>query len=212
MDSFEPVDIDITDPDGLGEDDNWDEYVMNDLQNRYEELRQFNIKYNKSRDEAAREEASARSDIEELAVNQIYDKLTIMFNKARERLGINNGTAIEEPTIKYDSFKLANDGSLTSKYKRTVIDLGNINKRIKSPSELRRLSVAKLKMMGFTDITDEDTHHYRTKYLVARDKVKKFNENLDERSKAIESSSTTDAEAIEMIEVTSKDFDTTVKM
>ena len=39
----------------------------------------------------------------------------------------------------------------------------------------------------------------------------KLNENLDERSKAIESSSTTDAEAIEMIEVTSKDIDTTVK-
>ena len=53
--------------------------------------------------------------------------------------------------------------------------------------------------MGFTDITDEDTHPYRTKYKVARDKVKKLNENLDERSKAIESSSTTDAEAIEMI-------------
>ena len=39
----------------------------------------------------------------------------------------------------------------------------------------------------------------------------KLNENLDERSKAIESSSTTGAEAIEMIEVTSKDIDVTVK-
>ena len=39
----------------------------------------------------------------------------------------------------------------------------------------------------------------------------KLNENLDERSKAIESSSTTDAEAIEMIEMSSKDIDTTVK-
>ena len=38
-----------------------------------------------------------------------------------------------------------------------------------------------------------------------------LNENLDERSKAIESSTTTDAEAIEMIEVTSKDIDTTIK-
>ena len=61
--------------------------------------------------------------------------------------------------------------------------------------------------MGFTDITDEDTHPYRTKYKVSRDKVKKLNENLDERSKAIESLSTTDAEAIEMIEATSKDID-----
>ena len=41
--------------------------------------------------------------------------------------------------------------------------------------------------------------------------LKKLDENLDERSKAIESSSTTNAEAIEMIEVTSKDIDTTVK-
>ena len=39
----------------------------------------------------------------------------------------------------------------------------------------------------------------------------KLNENLDERSKAIESSSTTGTEAIEMIEVTSKDIDATVK-
>ena len=217
MASWEPEGIDIADRDGLGEeDDNWDERAMNDLQNRYEELRQFNIKYNKNLDKSTREETltfidATRNDIEELVANQIYDKLTIMFNKARERLGINNGTPIKEPTIRYNSFKLADDGSLTFIYKRTVIDLGNINERIKSPSELRRLSVAKLKAMGFTDITDEDTHPYRTKYKVARDKVKKLNDNLDERSKAIESSSTTDAEAIEMIEVTSKDIDTTVK-
>ena len=42
-------------------------------------------------------------------------------------------------------------------------------------------------------------------------KLKKLDENLDERSKAIESSSTTDAEAIKMIKVTSKDIDATVK-
>ena len=218
MATWDPEGIDIADSDGLGdEDDSWDEYAMNDLPKRYEELRQFNIKYNKTRDKATREETSifidsTRNDIEELVANQIYDKLTTMFNKARERLGIENGTPIEEPFIRYKSFKPADDdGSLTFVYKRTVIDLGNINERIKSPSELRRLSVAKLKAMGFTDITDEDTHPYRTKYKVARDKVKKLNENLDERSKAIESSSTTDTEAIEMIEVTSKDIDNTVK-
>ena len=44
----------------------------------------------------------------------------------------------------------------------------------------------------------------------ARKKLRKLNENLDERSKAISSSSTSDAEAIEMIEMTSKDIDTTV--
>ena len=91
MATWDPEGIDIADCDGLGEeDDNWDEYAMNDLQSRYEELRQFNIKYNKSRDEAAREAALnlaevTRHDIEELVANQIYDKLTIMFNKAKER-------------------------------------------------------------------------------------------------------------------------------
>ena len=197
MVTWEPEGINIADRDGLGDEDNsWDEYAMNDLQ---------------TREETSTLMEATRNDIEELVANQIYHKLTTTFNRARERLDIENGTPIEEPSIRYNSFKLADDGSLTFVYKRTVIDLGNINERIKLPSELRRLSVAKLKAMGFTDITDEDTHPYRTKYIVARDKVKKLNENLDERSKAIESSPTTDAEAIEMIEVTSKDIDTTVK-
>ena len=184
MVSFEPVDSDY---DKIGDEDyKWDDDVIKDLELRFNELREFNKTLNESTDEATINETlihvdSTRNDIEELVANQIYDKLTNIFNKARERLGINNGTPIEEPTIRYNSFKLADDGSLTFVYKRTVIDLGNINKRIKSPSELRRLSVAKLKAMGFTDITDEDTHPYRAKYLVARDKVKKLNENLDER-------------------------------
>ena len=134
-----------------------------------------------------------------------------MFNNTRERLGIENGTPIEEPHRKYAKFKSADYGSLTFVYKRTVIDLGNINKRIKSPSELWRLSVAKLKSMGFTDITDEDTHPQRTKYKIAREKIRKLDENLDERSKAIESLSTMDEEVIEMVEVTSKDIDMTIK-
>ena len=65
--------------------------------------------------------------------------------------------------------------------------------------------------MGFTNLTDEDVQPHRPKYIKARKKIIMLNENLDERSKAIESSSTTDAEAIEMIEVTSKDINTTVK-
>ena len=65
--------------------------------------------------------------------------------------------------------------------------------------------------MGFMNVTDEDIKPYKTKYKKAREDVMKLNENLDERSKAIESSSTPDAEAIEMIEMTSKDIDTTVK-
>ena len=215
MDSFEPVDRD-----GLGDEyDKWDDDMVKDLEIRFNKLREFNRDLNESIDDDHIEMTEKvkdvlKKDTIELVANQIYDKLTDMFNNARERFGIENGTPIE-PLRKYNNFKLDDDGSLTfvykSKSKRTVIYLGNINNRVKSPSELRRLSVAKLKMMGFTDITGEDTHPYRTKYRVVREKVRKLNENLDERSKAMESPSTTDAEAIEMIEVTSKDIDTTVK-
>ena len=65
--------------------------------------------------------------------------------------------------------------------------------------------------MGFTDITDKDIQPHRTRHKKARENLRKLDENLDERSKAIESSSTTDAEAVEMVEITSKDIDTTVK-
>ena len=215
MATWEPEGIDIADRDDI-EDDSWDENAMNDLHKRYEELRQFNIKYNKSSDEATREETSiyidsTRHDIEELVANQIYDKLITMLNNNRKRLGIRKGEPVLDPIRKYDNFKLADDGSLTFVYKKIVIDLGNINERLKAPWEIRKLGVKKLKLMGFMNVTDDDVQPYKPKYKVAREEVKKLNENLDERSKAIESSSTTDAEAIEMIEVTSKDIDTTVK-
>ena len=217
MATWDPEGIDIADRDGLGEeDDNWDERSMNDLQKRYEELRQFNIKYNKSRDKTTREETSiyidsTRHDIEELVANQIYDKLTTMFNNNRKRLDIRKGEPVLDPIRKYDNFKLPDDGSLTFVYKKIAIDLGNINERLKAPWEIRKLGVKKLKLMGFMNVTDEDVRPYKPKYKVARDEVMKLNENLDERSKAIESSSTANAEAIEMIEMTSKDIDTTVK-
>ena len=92
-----------------------------------------------------------------------------------------------------------------------MIHFGNINNRLKAPWEIRKLGVAKLRLIGFGDITYEDINPYKPKFKRAREDVMNLNENLDERSKAIESSSTTDAEAIEMIEVTSKDIDATVK-
>ena len=147
--------------------------------------------------------------MEELIANQIYDKLTIYLNDTRKRFGIHKGRP-KEPIRNYDNFKLADDGKLTYEYKRTVIDLGNFNERMKSPSEICKLGVTKLRLMGFRNITDEDVQPHRPRYIKARKKIIMLNENLDERSKAIESSSTTDAEAIEMIEVTSKDIDTTV--
>ena len=109
------------------------------------------------------------------------------------------------------TFKLADDGEISYVYKRTVIDLGNINERLKSPWEIRKLGVSKLKLMGFTDITDKDVEPHRAKYKEARKKLRKLDDTLNQRSKDIKSSSTTSAEAIEMIEMTSKDIDTTVK-
>ena len=216
MASWEP-DIDPFDRGEIGEEDyKWDDDVIKDLELRFNKLREFNETLNESTDldtiEMTEKTINAlKRDTIELVANQIYDKLTIFFNNDRKRFGIQVGKPIIIPIREYKNFKLTKNGKLSYKYKKTVIDFGNINDRLKAPWEIRRLGVAKLKAMGFTDITDEDTHPYKTKYKVARDKVKKLNENLDERSKAIESSSTTDAEAIEMIEMTSKDIDVTVK-
>ena len=216
MATWEP-DIDPFDHGEIGDEDyKWDDDVIKDLELRFNKLREFNETLNESTDvdniEITEETINAlMHDTIELAANQIYDKLTIFFNNDRKRFGIQGGKPIIDPVREYRNFKLTKNGKLSYKYKRTVIDFGNINDRLKTPWEIRRLGVAKLKLMGFTNITDEDINPYRNKYKKAREDVMKLNENLDERSKALESSFTTDAEAIEMIEMTSKDIDTTVK-
>ena len=210
MATWEPVDIDY---DKIGDEDyKWDDDVIKDLELRFNKLREFNETLNESTDEATIEmtiktKDALKRDTIELVANQIYDKLTILFNNDRKRFGIQGGGPIIEPMREYENFKLTKNGKLSYKNKRTVIDFGNINDRLKTPWEIRRLGVAKLRLMGFTSITDEDINPYRNKYKKARDNVMKLNKNLDERSKAIESSSTKDAEAIEMIEMTSKDID-----
>ena len=214
MATWEPEGIDY---DKIGDEDyKWDDDVIKDLELRFNKLRSFNETLSETHDKnlidmtITTKEALKRDTIE-LVANQIYDKLTIFFNNDRKRFGIQGGEPIIEPIREYDNFKLTNNGKLSYKYKRTVIDFGNINDRLKASWEIRRLGVAKLRLMGFRTITDEDINPYRNKYKKAREDVMKLNENLDERSKAIESSSTTDAEAIEMIEMTSKDIDVTVK-
>ena len=216
MATWEP-DIDPFDRGEIGDEAyKWDDDVMKDLELRFNKLREFNETLNESTDEATIEmtvknKDALKRDTIELVANQIYDKLTIFFNNDRKRFGIQGGKPIIDPIREYRNFKLTKDGKLSYKYKRTVIDLGNINDRLKAPWVIRRLGVSKLKLIGFTNITDEDIHPYRDRYKKAREDVIELNEDLDERSKAIESSSTTDAEAIEMIEMTSKDIDVTVK-
>ena len=214
MVSFEPVD---TDYDKIGNEDyKWDDDVIKDLELRFNKLREFNETLNESTDEDTIEmmvktQDALKRETVELVANQIYDKLTIFLNNDRKRFGIQEGNPIIEPIREYQNFKLTKNGKLSYKYKKTVIDFGNINNRLKAPWEIRRLGVAKLRLMGFRNLTYEDINPYDRRYKKSREDVMKLNENLDERSKSIESSSTTDAEAIEMIEMTSKDIDTTVK-
>ena len=214
MATWEPVDIDH---DGLGEEyDNWDDDIVKDLELRFNKLREFDETLNGSTDKdtieiTEKDKNALKRDTIELVANQIYDRLTIFFNKDRKRFEIQGGEPIIEPMREYRNFKLTKNGKLSYIYKRTVIDFGNINNRLKAPWEIRKLGVAKLRLMGFRNLMYEDINPYDRRSKRVREEVMKLNENLDERSKAIESSSTTDAEAIEMIEVTSKDIDATVK-
>ena len=210
MATSEPEGIDY---DKIGDEDyKWDDDVIKDLELRFNKLREFDGTLNKSTDVNTIEmtvkiKDAFKLDTIELAANQIYDKLTILFNNDRKRFGIQGGKPIIDPVREYDYFKLTNNGKLSYKYKRTVIDFGNINDRLKAPWEIRKLGVTKLRLMGFRTITYEDINPYDRRSKKASDDVMKLNENLDERSKAIESSSTTDAEAIELMEMTSKDID-----
>ena len=160
------------------------------------------------------EKRKVKEDTIELAANQIYDKITKLFNDRRKRLGIKGGANIAEPIRDYDSFDTDDNGNFTLVRKNEVIGLGNINEGlVDSPSKMiKKLGVNRLRLMGFRNITCEDIYSYRARHKDAREKVRKLNENLNERSKAIESSSTADAEATEMIEMTSKDIDTTIKV
>ena len=214
MVSFEPVD---TDYDKIGDEDyKWDDDVIKDLELRFNKLREFDETLNESTDENTIEmtektKNALKRDTIEFVANQIYNRLTIFFNNDRKRFGIQGGKPIIDPMREYRNFKLTKNGKLSYVYKRTVIDLGNMNNRLKAPWEIRKLGVSKLRLIDFRDITYEDINLYVPRYKRAREEVMKLNENLDERLKAIEPSSTTDAEAIEMIEVTSKDIDLTVK-
>ena len=99
-----------------------------------------------------------------------------------------------EPIRDYGSFNTDENGNLTFVRKNEVIGLGNISEGLDSPSKMiKKLGVNGLRLIGFRNITDEDIYPYRARYKDAREKVRKLNESLNKRSKAIESSSTTNA-------------------
>ena len=212
MATWEP-DIDPFDRDEIGEEDyRWDDTFTNKLETRLNKLRQFNKTLDESHDETLiditmKTKNALKNDTIELIANEIYDKLTKLFNYRRKRLGIKGGMLIVDPIRDYSKFKLKTDGTLSYKYKKTVIYLGNIDKGLKSLTEMSKLGVNRLRTMGFTNITYEDIQPYKPKFRNARDEARILNEKLNERSKTLESSSTTDVEAIELMEMTSKDID-----
>ena len=136
MATWEPVD---TDYDKIGDEDyKWDDDVIKDLELRFNKLREFNETLNESTNEDTIEitekaKNALKRDTIELVANQIYDKLTIFFNNDRKRFGIQGGEPIIDPIREYQNFKLTKNGKLSYKYKRTVIDFGNINDRLKAP-------------------------------------------------------------------------------
>ena len=212
MATWEP-DIDPFDCDEIGEEDyKWDDTFTNNLETRLNKLRQFNKDLDESTNVKTMEmtyktKDALKRDTIELIANEIYDKLTKLFNDRRKRLNIKGGIPIADPIRDYSKFKLKNDGTLSYKYKKTVIYLGNIDKDLKSITEMSKLDVNRLRTMGFTNITYEDIQPYQPKFQNAREEARKLNEKLNERSKTLESSSTTDVEAIELMEMTSKDID-----
>ena len=94
MASWEPVDIDPTDRDEIEEeDDKWDDNLTNELEKNFEELRRFNATFETFSDKDVEKNITLdklrlKKDMIELVANQIYDKMTELFNDMSKRLGI----------------------------------------------------------------------------------------------------------------------------
>ena len=142
MATWEPDEIDYY---KIGDEDyKWDDDVIKDLELRFNKLREFDETLNESTNEDTIEmtektKHALKRDTIELVANQIYDRLTIFFNNNRKRFGIQGGKPIMDPIREYQNFKLTKTGKLSYIYRRTVIDLGNINNRLKAPWEIRKL-------------------------------------------------------------------------
>ena len=93
-----------------------------------------------------------KEDTIELIANQIYHKITKLFNERRKRLGIKGGVDIVEPIRDYDSFDIDDNGNLTFVHKNEVMGVGNINEGLDSPSKMiKKLGVNRLRLMGFRE-------------------------------------------------------------
>ena len=96
--------------------DEWDDALTSDLEIRFKQLRQFNRTLNESYDEdlidmTEKNKDALKPDTIELVANQIYNKLTILFDKNRKKFGRQNGIPIEEPIRNCYNLKLADNGN-----------------------------------------------------------------------------------------------------
>ena len=123
MDSWKPVDIDHDEI--AYEDVNWDADVIKGLEIRFNKLRGYDETLDESTDDNNTEiiektKYALKRDTIELVANQIYDKLTTLFNNNRKRLDIQKGEPVLNTIRKYNNFKLADDGTLTYVHKLMI--------------------------------------------------------------------------------------------
>ena len=94
MATWDPVDVSHLDRDEIEDlHADWDDAFTSDLEMRFNRLRRFDRTLNESTDEDTIEMTEKAKDrfkrgTIELIANQIYDKLTTLFNNSRKRFGI----------------------------------------------------------------------------------------------------------------------------
>ena len=85
-----------------------------------------------------------KKDMIELVADQIYVKMTKLFNDIRERFEIEDKITVEP---KYKSFSQDDNGNLTFIHKNEVIALGNIDEGLISPSKISGIRCAKTEVL-----------------------------------------------------------------
>ena len=96
------------------EDDKRDDNKITEIETKLEELKHFSARVEASPDKdvgyITLEKRKVKEDTIELVANQIYDKITKVFNQRRKRLGIKGGANIVEPIRDYDSIDIDDNG------------------------------------------------------------------------------------------------------
>ena len=100
MASWKSVDIDHDEI--ADEDVKWDDYVIKDLEIRFNKLREYDETLDESTDKdligmTVKTKYALKHETIELVANQIYDGLITMLNNNRKRFGIGKGEPVLNP-------------------------------------------------------------------------------------------------------------------